>query len=118
MAILQFVIFLAQTVLGGLVGYLLFLTGASHRATTKTKPLSSETNCRFIIIIPAHDEEQLLPKTLDNLACLDYPRSLYTIHVIADNCSDRTAEVAGSRGAVVHVRNDRRRNTASCWDLR
>ena len=43
---------------------------------------------------------------LDNLNQLDYPKVLYTVHVVADNCTDRTAELARQAGAMVHERVD------------
>lgn len=69
-------------------------------------PVGASPHHRFAIIVPAHDEETLLPRLLDSLFAMDYPRHLYDVHVIADNCSDRTAEVAALRGALVHERQD------------
>jgi len=63
---------------------------------------------RFAVIIPAHDEELLLPRLLASCWKLAYPRELFDVHVIADNCSDRTAIVARDGGAVVHERTDSR----------
>lgn len=88
------------------VGYLLFLTVAAWFATRQTKLPPQPPEHRFAILIPAHNEERLLPSLLENLHQLDYPRELYTIHVVADNCADRTAEVARLGGAVVHERFD------------
>lgn len=48
----------------------------------------------FAILIPAHNEEVILGTLLDNLSQLDYPKEHYTVCVIADNCTDRTAELA------------------------
>lgn len=63
---------------------------------------------RFALLVPAHDEELLLPRLLDSLGRLDYPLELYAVHVVADNCADRTAELAASAGAMVHERRDSR----------
>ncbi len=60
----------------------------------------------FVILVPAHNEEDGLPATLDSLRCLSYPKSLYEIIVIADNCQDRTAEVARARDVTVLERSD------------
>lgn len=59
---------------------------------------------RFAIIIPAHNEEKVVGKLVKNLAGLHYPRHLYDIYVIADRCTDRTADVAREEGAVVWER--------------
>jgi cellulose synthase/poly-beta-1,6-N-acetylglucosamine synthase-like glycosyltransferase len=37
---------------------------------------------------------------------LAYPANLFSIHVVADHCSDNTAEVAHKAGAFVHERNE------------
>ena len=58
----------------------------------------------FAIIIPAHNEEQTISTALHSCAGLDYPKDKYKIFVIADNCSDKTAEIAREKGAVCLVR--------------
>src|ERR1700692_2797836 len=60
---------------------------------------------RFAVLVPAHNEELLLPRLLQSLAALEYPRSLYDVHVVADNCTDGTAAVALSAGALTHERH-------------
>src|SRR5437764_14828048 len=52
----------------------------------------------FSILIPAHNEEIMLDTLLDSLAALAYPKDRYTVYVVADNCTDRTAELARARG--------------------
>lgn len=54
---------------------------------------------RFLILIPAHNEEDGLSETLQSLSVLRYPKHLVQIVVIADRCSDATATVARSGGA-------------------
>lgn len=51
---------------------------------------------RFVILIPAHNEEGILGKLLESLDALDYPKENYTVCVVADNCTDKTAEIARS----------------------
>ena len=53
---------------------------------------------RFLIVIPAHDEEETLPGTLQGCDALDYPADRVSVVVIADNCTDRTSEVARAHG--------------------
>ncbi len=89
-----------------LAGYLLILTFAATKAA-HTTPIPEKTPPhRFLILIPAHNEERLLPSVLENLSQLDYPRSQYEIHVVADNCTDQTATVARQGGAIAHERSD------------
>ena len=53
----------------------------------------------FAVIIPAHNEEQVIRFLVESLGKQDYPRDFYNIFVIADNCGDNTASVAASSGA-------------------
>lgn len=61
---------------------------------------------RFLVVIPAHDEETLIASTVRGCRALEYDPSRFSIHVIADNCSDRTAEHARDAGATVFERHD------------
>ncbi len=58
------------------------------------------------MVVPAHDEELLIRRVVGSLLAIDYPPDLYQIHVIADNCTDRTAELARAQGVTVHERQD------------
>lgn len=58
------------------------------------------------IIIPAHNEELLLPRLLESIQQQDYPRQLFNIIVVADNCTDNTADVAKRNGSIVLERFD------------
>ncbi|MBE6096124.1 MAG: glycosyltransferase [Schwartzia succinivorans] len=55
----------------------------------------------FAVIVAAHNESAVIGQLLDNLHTLDYPKELYDIFVIADNCVDNTAEIARNSGAIV-----------------
>jgi len=61
---------------------------------------------RFLVLIPAHNEEGVIADLLDDVRCMQYPRHLYKAYVIADNCSDRTAQVARQHGAEVLERRN------------
>lgn len=63
------------------------------------KPVNS-----FAMIIAAHNEENVIGDIVENLKKLDYPGRMYDIFVIADNCTDRTAEIARGCRAFVHER--------------
>lgn len=60
---------------------------------------------RYAILIAARNEEQVLPYLLESIQAQDYPSHLITTYVVADNCTDRTAQVAQAGGAVCFVRN-------------
>jgi len=87
-----------------MVLYLDLLSVAALLWRRRPEPAAPRT--RFAVLVPAHDEELLLPALLDSLNRLDYPRVLYDVHVVADNCSDRTAAVAREGGAIVFERHD------------
>ena len=56
---------------------------------------------RFLVLIPAHNEEAVIPAIIENMQQMDYPKELYDFYVLADNCTDRTAELSRSLGANV-----------------
>jgi cellulose synthase/poly-beta-1,6-N-acetylglucosamine synthase-like glycosyltransferase len=87
-----------------IIDYLLLLTAAALFAKRQTPPRAGNPSQRFVIMVPAHNEERLLPQLLESLGQLDYPHDLYAVHVVADNCSDRTAELGRAGGAVIHER--------------
>ena len=61
---------------------------------------------KFAVLVPAHNEELNIERTLRNLQSMDYPREKYSIHVVADNCTDKTAAIARMNGAVVLERTN------------
>lgn len=64
----------------------------------------------FALIVSAHNEEAVIANMVASLRELDYPSDLYDIYVIADNCTDHTAEAAREAGAIVYERfNELRR---------
>jgi len=61
---------------------------------------------RFLIVIPAHDEEANIQSTIESCRTVSYDPALYRVLVIADNCNDRTAHVARAAGVEVLERTD------------
>jgi cellulose synthase/poly-beta-1,6-N-acetylglucosamine synthase-like glycosyltransferase len=86
------------------VDYLLLLTIAALFAKRETRLRHDAPSTRFVIMVPAHNEQRLLPQLLASLGQMDYPCDLYAVHVVADNCSDQTAELGRAGGAIVHER--------------
>ena len=84
-------------------GYLLLLTLLSGRTTP---PAAAPPHLRLDVVVPAHDEEDGIARTVLSLRAVDYPESLRRIVVVADNCSDETAARAREAGASVLVRSD------------
>src|SRR5690554_469305 len=66
--------------------------------------ITSDTNKSSVILIPAHDEEDVLGRTLSSIKQELGPND--SILVIADNCSDKTADIARGFGCNVIERHD------------
>lgn len=77
----------------------------------KDKKLLIEKDHKFMAVIPAHNEESVIRNLVDSLQEQDYPRELYDIYVIADNCNDNTAQIAKDAGAIVLKRFDEEHKT-------
>ena len=71
----------------------------------KTYP-KAKTQHKFGIVIPARNESDVITETIKCILKSDYPRELYDIYVVADNCTDNTAELARKAGAIVYERTD------------
>jgi len=88
--------------------YLWFLAVAS--LLPERKPTAVGTpRTRFAILVPAHNEVGIIENTLESIQRLKYPADLLETYVIADNCTDQTAELARSCRATVLERHDRDR---------
>lgn len=48
---------------------------------------------KFVFLVPAHNEENVIAPTIESLINQKYDPELFDIVIIADNCSDRTAEI-------------------------
>lgn len=88
------------------LSYLLLQLIASIRESSLERLHDHIPSYSFAIAVPAHDEETVIANTVQRLLKLHYPSNLYSIHIVADHCSDRTAEFARRAGAVVHERNE------------
>lgn len=99
--LLLFPIWLVLGVDGGLK---LFLLGVRlWRRTTKAdgedSPLPPANYLSFAVVIPAHNEEEVIGETVQRLRRLNYPPDHYTIVVLADGCTDKTVQYAQEQGA-------------------
>ena len=77
----------------------------------KEKPLLKNKKHKFMAIIPAHNEEMVIGNLVESLRNQDYDKELYDIYVIADNCTDNTAQIAEQAGAIVYKRFDETKKT-------
>jgi len=88
------------------LSYLLLLALGAIRPASTPDTNSRTPSTRFMIIIPAHNEVNVIKATINRLHAMHYPSHLFSIHILADHCSDNTAEVAREAGACVHERDE------------
>ncbi|MDP4095423.1 glycosyltransferase [Paenibacillus sp. P96] len=60
----------------------------------------------FAVLVAAHNEEQVVGALMENLKHLNYPKELYDVFVICDNCTDKTADIVRSHGMNACVRTN------------
>lgn len=75
--------------------------GKKEQETGEEPPLH-----RFAAIVCARNEEHVIGELIASLKAQDYPASLLDIYVLADNCTDGTAQAAREAGAIVYERAD------------
>ncbi len=88
-----------------------FIISICSLVKLKEKPIIEEKVNRFMAIIPAHNEENVIGPLVKSLREQRYPKEYFDIYVIADNCTDRTAEIAKREGAIVYKRFDEKNKT-------
>jgi cellulose synthase/poly-beta-1,6-N-acetylglucosamine synthase-like glycosyltransferase len=83
-------------------GYLYLLTLASC-LPIRLKPAPPDS-VRFAVAITASNEEAVIADTIRTIQTADYPSEYLKIYVVADHCSDATAQHAREAGATVFER--------------
>jgi cellulose synthase/poly-beta-1,6-N-acetylglucosamine synthase-like glycosyltransferase len=75
---------------------LLFFAGRSkiNKSFISTLAETDTEKNYFTLLVPAHNEERLLPLLLHSLQDQTYSKEHYQVVVIADNCKDNTATIA------------------------
>ncbi len=92
------------TVLAVLYFYVPVFGAVGLFATKKFSP--ARKNHKYAVLISARNEENVIGNLLESIRMQDYPKELITVFVVADNCTDRTAEIAREYGAVCYERFD------------
>ena len=85
------------------------LAGATGRRRTDHPGLTGDEadgRHRFVVLIPAHNEAENIAETVSALSAQRYPAACFQVHVVADNCTDATADIAEQHGAVAHRRTE------------
>ncbi|WP_051604576.1 glycosyltransferase [Mycoplasmopsis californica] len=74
--------------------FLYFIVGFFLHIFKRKKVVYECKNHKFAILIPARNEEIVIKNLIDSLNKQNYPRELFEIFVIADNCTDKTKNVS------------------------
>ena len=61
---------------------------------------------RYAVVIAARNESAVIAHLIESIKNQDYPAELVDTYVIADNCTDNTAEIAERAGAIVYERTN------------
>lgn len=61
---------------------------------------------RYAAVVLARNEENVIGELLENLRNQNYPKELLDLYVVADNCTDHTADIARQAGAFAYERFD------------
>ncbi len=76
--------------------------------THPSKKITAKRNHRFAVVIAARNERAVIGNLIHSINVQNYPQELIDVFVVADNCTDDTAEVAREAGATVFKRfNDK-----------
>ena len=73
------------------LSYLMILTVAG--VFYRSQVMDGESpQSRLAVLVPAHNEEKLLPRLMESIGRTGYPLELLDVFVVADNCTDGTSE--------------------------
>ena len=74
--------------------------------TRKPKEHVAKKNHRFAVVVSARNESAVIGDLIHSIKVQNYPAELIDVFVIADNCTDNTAQVARDAGAIVFPRQN------------
>ena len=74
----------------------------------KQKVYTAKKLHKYAVLISARNEGAVIGELLESLHRQNYPQELLDIYVVADNCTDNTAQSAEDHRAIVYERFDRR----------
>lgn len=104
--VINVIVVVGNVIMAALLAYNLYLSLYGFKRGDKSYA-DQPPQARFLILVPAHNEEAVIADMVRNLSALDYPKELYDFHIIADNCGDRTASIAREMGArVIETRSE------------
>lgn len=82
--------------------------GVRSRLESPDAPLRAQ-RFRLAFLVPAHNEAQMIEGCARSLKQMESKSADFDVYVVADNCEDRTAELARSTGVEALERRDQER---------
>lgn len=96
---------IALIIISGIAGYFFIISVHGWRKRPEAGDYKGPAN-DYAIIIAAHNEQAVIKNTISSIKKMNYPKNKYEIFVIADNCTDSTAQIARDSGARVYERSN------------
>ena len=94
--------------------YIVVALVGKHRDKKRLKSENTPPRCsedvkqhRYGVLISARNESSVIGQLIDTIKGQKYPQELVEVFVVADNCTDNTAQVAQEHGAIVYRRFDK-----------
>lgn len=114
--LLQIAIIILTTITSAVYTYhgvIIIIGLINKRRNNKSINNSIVSNCynRICVLVCARNEEAVIGRLIESLKKQDYPKECYRICVVADNCTDNTAQISRNLGATVYERfNDKKQS--------
>ncbi|GAY72024.1 glycosyltransferase [Lentilactobacillus kosonis] len=83
-----------------MIFYYMFLSIFGYKKAKRNYKIH-KPKLKFLILIPSHNEENVIGVTIENLQQIDYPKDLYQIVVVSDQSTDATTAIANAEGVKV-----------------
>ncbi|MCP3178134.1 glycosyltransferase family 2 protein [Desulfuromonas sp. KJ2020] len=104
--VLYYIFIISLLIYVGLATIYLLFMAASYFVLPQKKLSDNKYLNRFMILVPAHNEELLIGTLCQSLLQVNYPYGKYKIFVIADNCNDKTIKNASEYDVEILERHD------------
>ena len=88
--------------------YQIVYIGIGLKKKNAASPEPARTMHHYAVFISARNESHVKAELLDSLQKQNYPHDLLDVFVLADNCTDNTAEISRQHGAYVYERFDQK----------
>lgn len=85
--------------------FLFFMASLLLERDKKETPKGQGKSC-FAVFFPAHNEENVIFESIYSVFSAHYPIAQFDVYVVADNCTDKTANIARLAAAKVLERTD------------